>query len=597
MLELYNIRKYFMTEKRVDLWSEEQYAAYKEKAQLIPGILGKYTSTLSDANLIVQYQGVSLKYSDDFWNLFCDNKVYGRIEASTIERLLNKNESAVWHMLEHKILVSKYGQEIANHLLKNQYTVEKLSSYYLAASIQKKCKLYVPAEFTQAMQDTLIENYIEREQENINILQLLENAQGTNEFMVSDKLRLKARKKRKALQEKFFSESGALSFDVEISFQSIPNTYIIENHSNQSFSYIYSREWIQENQDFPTLLNNFIYLFGYVDNCYRTTFVSLKRDMGILESLVGIRGKKEYPQSMTFIVKKMCSSQQMMAYYQELKRQNIQLENIFKWFFENYLADEFGVSGFTYYPPSEGTTYNEKCKLLAIAIDGALKQYRIYYSEGHIDRELLEISSGHVIFGELLSRIPKKYVYSNSQDIEQEMFLLFSNQSMLTYNENAEKQYETLPQLLMNEDVLIKDFLDFQQKNLYWLIARNVLYIDENGYLRCDKIRTAILKDLYENEVICPRYYPLEWQKHVDLLIELGELCYANTMFSKLEQAYLNYILNKAEFSNGLDLRNRYAHDTCSLDATEQFKDYMELLKIMVLIIIKINEEFCVQQL
>ena len=52
-------------------------------------------------------------------------------------------------------------------------------------------------------------------------------------------------------------------------------------------------------------------------------------------------------------------------------------------------------------------------------------------------------------------------------------------------------------------------------------------------------------------------------------------------------------MLNKAEFSNGLDLRNRYIHDTCSLNEEMQQQDYLELLKIMALIIIKINEELC----
>ena len=55
----------------------------------------------------------------------------------------------------------------------------------------------------------------------------------------------------------------------------------------------------------------------------------------------------------------------------------------------------------------------------------------------------------------------------------------------------------------------------------------------------------------------------------------------------------MNFMLNKAEFSNGLDLRNRYIHDTCSLNEEMQQHDYLEILKIMALIIIKINEEFC----
>lgn len=70
-------------------------------------------------------------------------------------------------------------------------------------------------------------------------------------------------------------------------------------------------------------------------------------------------------------------------------------------------------------------------------------------------------------------------------------------------------------------------------------------------------------------------------------------MCYEDTLFSRPEQDYLNYILNKSEFSNGLDLRNKYSHDTCSLDERTQRKDYLILKKIMAFIIIKINEEFC----
>ena len=61
------------------------------------------------------------------------------------------------------------------------------------------------------------------------------------------------------------------------------------------------------------------------------------------------------------------------------------------------------------------------------------------------------------------------------------------------------------------------------------------------------------------------------------------------------EQKYLNFMLNKSEYCNGPDIRNKYIHESISLDENEHFHDYIELLKIMVLIIIKINEEFCLR--
>ena len=69
-----------------------------------------------------------------------------------------------------------------------------------------------------------------------------------------------------------------------------------------------------------------------------------------------------------------------------------------------------------------------------------------------------------------------------------------------------------------------------------------------------------------------------------------------SSLLSKPEWEYFNYVLNKAEFSNGLDLRNKYIHDTNSLDERKQQDDYIFLLKMFIILVIKINEEFCLQE-
>ena len=146
----------------------------------------------------------------------------------------------------------------------------------------------------------------------------------------------------------------------------------------------------------------------------------------------------------------------------------------------------------------------------------------------------------------------------------------------------------------MTQEILTReDFEQYQQRDLDWLIARGSVHVADDGRLQIKKARAVVLKDLFANEAICPAYYPPLLKTQVDKMASEGDIKYGNTLFSKPEQDYLNYILNKAEFSNGLDLRNRYSHDTCSLDEKTQSQDYLELLKVMMLIIIKINEEFC----
>lgn len=70
---------------------------------------------------------------------------------------------------------------------------------------------------------------------------------------------------------------------------------------------------------------------------------------------------------------------------------------------------------------------------------------------------------------------------------------------------------------------------------------------------------------------------------------------YSNTLFSKPEADYLNYVLNRSEFSNGLDLRNKYIHDTNSLKEEVFYNDYL-LLRILVLIALKIQDEFFLRE-
>ena len=78
-------------------------------------------------------------------------------------------------------------------------------------------------------------------------------------------------------------------------------------------------------------------------------------------------------------------------------------------------------------------------------------------------------------------------------------------------------------------------------------------------------------------------------------LIDSDEIRVGSSLLSELESQYFDYYLNKAEFTNGLDLRNKYIHDTGSLDENIQKQDYIVLLKLMIILVIKINEEFCLR--
>lgn len=587
-----NIKLYFDAGIRLKRWDGVTFSLLNEKCKFIPGVVGRFFAEITDANIIDIYKKTEDGYRDDFWRMICEYKVYKRISQETFGKILDE-EDVLWYVLHQKKLILQFGQIVASRLVDYPESAEWLVSHFLVAHDCQVESFNFPVEYTQEMRTQSLIAYIESENPNLNYLRLLAEAQSTKDFPIDDRLRLKARKKDELITGRFFTNNPGMPFGLQVGFKSIPDGSIEEKIENNTFYYTYSREWIMENRDYATLLNNFIYVFGYVDKCFRCGFTSKSSELGVFERCLGIKGKREYNIGITFNLKFMRAVLQMRSYRIELQALGIRIEDIFKWFFETYLKEEFNAAGFRFSPPSEGTTYAEKCKLLAISIDGVLKQYRLFCEDGYVDHELLEMSSGHIVFGSLSSMRGKKYAYTGSQEFLAEQNLLYSDQSILVYTEKTRDKYKALPEMLIRENLSIEDFQEYQRASLQWLIERGNVIVGGDGSLDIDRFRSFVLRDLFKNEVLCPEYYDDELQKRLDLLESMRDIVYVNTLFSKPEQDLLNYILNKAEFSNGLDLRNKYSHDTCSLDEAVQIQDYHILLCVMMFIIIKINEEFC----
>ena len=100
---------------------------------------------------------------------------------------------------------------------------------------------------------------------------------------ISDKAKLNAARKRKEIITDMERKNKGVKIDHEIcvSFRdcTIP---LEEEQESQCQYYIYDRKWIANNKDYPTLLNNFIYLFGFADREMRIPLVSKKSEIPIL---------------------------------------------------------------------------------------------------------------------------------------------------------------------------------------------------------------------------------------------------------------------------------------------------------------------------
>ena len=594
-LELYNIQKLFQISAKLPDWSEEYFRQLTQKATGHTSTIGAFWKTVEDKNFIETYKNTEKLYRDNFWEEFERHKTYRRVSKETFRFFLKTQKPLITYILRQKEVVREYGQELAEHMLDDPRSAELLLDYFLGLD---KAPCFLPNELSAEQKMQILEKYISSEDCNMNYLQSLLNGRITNnkEFPVTSRLKQRAQKRLDAFWKNHFETHQGIKTDVSVEFTpDCPEEAWCLSRKGTDLCAQYNTSWFLENLDYPTLLNNFIYLFGYVDFQFRSEFPAIPSEMSEMEKIIGIHGPQEYKYGCAFEQRSLLFYTQMLMYRDFLKKQGIEIEAVLQWFFETYLKEEFGVENFSFPICSPEASVLEKAKMMATEIERVFKQYKLYCEDGKIDHELLELET----CSEKIDRIPSlrdnKYIYATGDENATAQFLLFSNQSVLGMVESCGHKYETLYELLRKETVRLEDFADFQKRDLQWLIQRNLLAIDPTGVVIPAWKKVRLLKDLYDKGVIVNGYYS-DCSTALEELQRQGFIRYESSLFSVPEQQYLNFMLNQAEYSNGYQLRNKYAHGSYILDEIRQQQDYTKLLKIMVLIIIKINEEFCFRE-
>lgn len=595
VIELYNVQQLINSGAYLREWDEDIIDHYKKLSIPITKVLGKFFGKINDENFQLITRSVSIGYVENYWELFVKFKIYKKVSREMFAAYINAPETTLWILLQQEELVKYYGKELADVLRISEQTPRLVISKFLERH-DLESPYYFPKELNSTEYEGILQNYINSDTANLNHLQLLARTQSSKECPISDKLRLCAKRACDSYWEKHPFTGVHVGYGIGVEFADVSEIKSVKRLENNDYKITYDVKWLLENLDYPTILNNFRYVFEQFDDCWRSSLVSVKSQLGVFERTLFVRGVKDYIKGNNFDVMDNLSTMQVRGCYDILKSRDIRLEDVFKWFFEEYLPQEFGVNGFRFNPPSEGTTLVEKCRTIASEMDGVLKQFRMYVQDGEIDRELFEMSSEHIVFSNLSGFVKNKYAYGNSIDIQNEQFLLFSDQSHLCYIEKTKSRYTRFCDLLIQEDILLSDFFEYQKENIHWLIEKDIVIEKSDGYLELNGPKVFILKDLYDHDVICPQYYDDELKKIIDEWIMNGDLRLENSLFSKPEQDYLNYELNKSSYSNGLDLRNKYAHSTYPENEKIQLVDYIRLLKIMILVITKINDEFCLRE-
>lgn len=605
VIELYNIQLYIDAKLYLNSWTNEDIEGFEQKVNLVKKIIGRFLSNINDGNIIEYCKELSFEYNNSFWNLIDNRNTYKQFSKQKIVEILSTKPSLIHLILTNKNLVDYYKTELKNFLLTYKKSAEILLSIYSVKDDILKKKKYVPKNLTIADKENILNSYLDSEYTNLNYLELIENVKNENDFKISDKTRLKARRLFSQKKEELFSESTGFKYGVNVSFvRNLPNIKDAFTDNENIIHYKYSTDFIEYNESPHTLLKNFKYLFEYIDEQNRIALVSKTSQISTIERIFGIEAKQEYKIGISFKLLESTSLAQVYGYSNVLDKLGITIENVLQSVFTDFFQEEYKFdSKAVLSVPNATNSYLEKIRFLTPELESILKQFKLFVEEGTIDFDLIRISSSSTSIKDIPSLNSNKYIYLNEENkkLNYSLYLLFSDQSLLGYFELYEdKNYTSFFELLTNENPNIDLFEEYQKNDLTYLINDGLLRLDEKGFILISNFeRLYILRDLYENDFASFYHYTEDFQKEVLLMATENLVFFESSLFSKQEQSYFNYYLNKSEFTNGKDLRNKYVHGSQAnpTDLNKHAYAYFTYLKLFVLVLLKMDDDLKIWKL
>ena len=581
IIELYNIKKFFDNNIYLKSWDyitrDKYISIVKDYAKQIP----LFFKNMSNKDLCKYYSQIENGYKKDFWEIL---DLYGFIKNNP--NLIKEEDFTLdyaYDFLYRKNLLKMYQNIVKEQLLNDPFLVETIIRYDTS-----KQKTFNLPEFEEDELERITINYIKNENANPNYLNYIYSIGRLNSYQVDPMIRIEAKSKYSSLFAKMPKDNQkGFEFGISIIFKDNDEIRTVIQ-KDKLYEIIFDAKWFKNHLDYPTILNNFIYVFEFVDSEFRLYFSKNNNSEEFLFSQLGVHSLHEYKFGIDKSFLELYSTTTLRAYIEFLNKNSINIEVIFQWFFSVYLKEEFGIEGFIFHKTTEEASYLEKCRMLFAELDGILKQFDFYCKYKLIDREALDFYQS-VRASDIKSLINNKYIYCQDSKLINLNNLLFSRNSIIniTFDDN---HYSSFVDLIMREHVKLDVFPEYQKCIINDLIENNMIFI-ENEFLTIPREKYYLFKDLFENQVIS-RYHTRCTPYIIDDYVDKGLLKYESTLLTKEESNFYDYMLNNQRFDNNRAIRNSYMHGTNILNEDKHLETYYLIIKLILLLIIKINDEF-----
>lgn len=597
IIEFYQIKRYIDADLFLPHWSENDRNYFKNVVKDLWNTIRKYWVSIDDRNFIKLFNSLEFCYRDSFWDLVETFENYKIISKEIFVKVLNSKHIFLRDVLHHKKLVKYYGQEIKQHLLENEKSAELILAQYEEKHERDFTDIIFPGCLTLEDKEQIIINYLDWEDANLNYIRLIVNSRDTEKLKLSDKTRLKAYNVERKKNNEILETGHVWNCGNQVSLSEKQEEPVLSTWEDNIQKVSYSTTWLDQFDDSFSLFQIFSNLFWFTDEFGLVELVSKKEEMDVIEKVL-MTSKNSYSQGIAFTRKSNLSHIQIFMFSEYLKGRNKTIELILKDVIDGIFNGFFGLKNLLITFPSENTSNLEKVRMIAPEFESLLKQFQLFAEDGIIDHELLRISSTPKKISDIKSLVDKKYSYGTAnQELQWLQHSFFSDQSMLWYVDQNKDKYHDLYSLLVKEDVRLTDFKNYQRPAIEKFIEDGYLAENQDGFVKIHKaLELFVIGKLYKDEVISYWLFPSVIRTVIDQLHNEGLIRFGKTLFSEPEQKYFNYYLNKSDFTDGLDLRNRYLHGTNSDSDEEHQNSYLIYLKLFILALLKIVNDLAIDR-
>lgn len=271
----------------------------KDRFSLRSAIAKAYTfanTELREHGLTNLYRDVDLQYRGPFWDLLEASRAIAQLSDIDLGSLLMENPHQLRALLQKKAIVAKFESVLIDALANSPRIAAELIIEEFGSAKNSTSSIFLPKKLSHKQIDNIMFTYLASNDANLNHVHVLAcwPTSAKNYYSPAPKVRAAAQRKERELGESLFAESNSVQYGIGVSFdnEQLPCFDISGTPTEPIF--IYSAKWLLEYHDPATILNNFIYVFQFVNRHGLLCMPANERLVSTLLRVLGMRAKDEY---------------------------------------------------------------------------------------------------------------------------------------------------------------------------------------------------------------------------------------------------------------------------------------------------------------